>query len=376
MKKTKLTSDISFSKDDYAYMKMALELSKRGLGQVAPNPSVGCVIVKNGHIVGRGWTGDGGRPHAETIALSNCEDANGSTVYVTLEPCSHQGITPPCVNALINEKVSKVIIATGDPDPRVNGKGIQILKDNGIVVEFGLLKEEADRINRGFFNKVKINRPLVSVKIASSEDGKIAKTQGEKTWITGKESRMRGHLYRANHDAIMVGIGTVIADDPMLDCRLPGLEKKSPIRVVFDTNLKISTDSKLCKSAKETKLIVLTCSKQEKKIDKLAELGVKVIQIEHDNAGRVDIHLALESLANEGITRILAEGGAKLNTSLIKASLVDRLLWFRSNDSVGNNGVDALYDIAINDIERYLDLALLDQGKTGSDHWQEFEILD
>lgn len=375
MMKTKPTSGNSFSKDDYAYMKAALELAKRGLGQVAPNPSVGCVIVKNGHIIGRGWTGTGGRPHGETVALSNAENAEGSTVYVTLEPCAHQGATPSCANSLVDAKVSKVIIATGDPDPRVNGKGIQILRDSGVDVEFGLLKEEADRINRGFFNRIEKKTPLVTVKIASSLDGKIAKSEGEKIWITGIDARMRGHLYRASHDAIMVGIGTVVADDPMLDCRVPGLEGNSPIRVVLDTHLKIPIDSKLCKSANESKLIIITSSNQNEKIAQLKGLGAKVIQIDNDAEGMLDIGQALECLADEGITRVLAEGGAKLNASLIKASLVDRLIWFKSNDSVGENGVNALYDIAINELDRYLNLTPLDQGKSGSDHWQEFDIL-
>ncbi|MDG1437580.1 MAG: bifunctional diaminohydroxyphosphoribosylaminopyrimidine deaminase/5-amino-6-(5-phosphoribosylamino)uracil reductase RibD, partial [Emcibacteraceae bacterium] len=242
MKKNNLT----YTPEDVAYMKMALDLSRRGLGHVAPNPSVGCVLVKDGHIIGRGWTGQGGRPHAEVYALNSAGVAHGATAYVSLEPCAHFGKTPPCAETLVNADITKIFIATGDPDPRVSGKGIAILEDAGIEVCEGLLKEDADLINKGFFQVISENKPLVTIKLATSKDGKIAKKHGEQTWVTGSKARMRGHLYRANHDAIMVGINTVLVDDPSLDCRIFGLENRSPIRVVLDSELRLPLESKVC----------------------------------------------------------------------------------------------------------------------------------
>ncbi|HPF46416.1 MAG: bifunctional diaminohydroxyphosphoribosylaminopyrimidine deaminase/5-amino-6-(5-phosphoribosylamino)uracil reductase RibD [Alphaproteobacteria bacterium] len=363
-----------FSEQDKAYMKIALDLSRRGLGTVFPNPSVGCVLVRDGHIIGRGWTGAGGRPHAEKNALKFAGNAENSTAYVTLEPCSHYGKTPPCAQALINANVAKVIVATSDPDPRVSGKGIRMLKDAGIQVEFGLLQEEADYINQGFFQKIKENRPLITVKIASTKDGKIAKVEGEQYWVTGPLSRKRGHLYRATHDAIMVGIGTVISDDPMLNCRINGLENRSPIRVVLDSQLRINPQSKLCKSAMDIPLWIMTTVSNSEKYTELEKLGAKIFCINKDKIGQVNIDQVMEVLSDEGITRILSEGGAKLNASLIRASLVDRLLWFKSEDSIGETGVDALYDIPIENLGKYLNLSLVDEGETPPDHWQEFRI--
>ncbi|MCP5382177.1 MAG: bifunctional diaminohydroxyphosphoribosylaminopyrimidine deaminase/5-amino-6-(5-phosphoribosylamino)uracil reductase RibD [Kordiimonadaceae bacterium] len=363
-----------FSEQDKVYMKIALDLSRRGLGTVFPNPSVGCVLVRDGHIIGRGWTGAGGRPHAEQNALQFAGNAEKSTAYVTLEPCSHHGKTPPCAQSLINAGIAKVIIATGDPDPRVSGNGIRMLKKAGVEVQFGLLQEEANYINQGFFQKIKENRPLITVKIASTKDGKIAKTEGEQYWVTGPLSRKRGHLYRATHDAIMVGIGTVISDDPMLDCRIKGLEYRSPIRVVLDSHLRIKPNCKLCSSAKEIPLLIMTTVSDLKKYAELEKLGAKIFCIEKDEKGRVNIGQVMKVLSGEGITRILSEGGGKLNASLIKASLVDRLLWFKSKDSIGETGVDALYDIPIENLGKYLNLSLVDEGETPPDHWQEFGI--
>ncbi len=368
-------ADHTFSEEDHAYMKMALNLARRGLGTVAPNPAVGCVIVKDGHVIGRGWTGKGGRPHAETIALKRAINAAGSTAYVTLEPCAHHGETPPCAEALVVAGVKKVIIATVDPDPRVKGGGIKILKEAGVEVDLGLMKVEAETINQGFFQRVTENRPLVTVKIASSQDGKIAKNKGEQTWITGPEARRRGHLYRANHDAIMVGIGTALIDDPMLDCRIAGLHDRSPIRIVIDTNLRINAGSKLCETANDIPLWIMTASEDKKKKQRLKEKGVKIFQINVNEFDQLDLGKVMNTIADQGITRLLCEGGAQLNASLIRASLVDRLVWFKSADSIGENGVSALYDIAINDLDHYLKLTLMDEGKTGDDQWQEFKVL-
>lgn len=366
----------SLSSDDHAFMKMALGLAKRGLGRVAPNPAVGCILVNNGHVIGRGWTAPGGRPHAESIAIENSENTIGSTAYVTLEPCAHHGKTPPCAEALVASGVKRVVVATIDPDPRVSGGGIEILEEAGVKTEVGLCQEEADFINQGFFQKFTKQRPLVTVKIASSADGKIAAKENEQTWITGPESRMRGHLYRANHDAIMVGIGTAIIDDPTLDCRLPGLEGYSPVRVLLDTELRISPESKLCRTAHKLPLWIMTCSFDAEKYKLLEEKGAKIFCLERDEHNLVDLKMVMTTLIGEGITRVLSEGGGKLNASLIKASLVDRLIWFKSADSIGESGVDALYGIPINELAQQINLSLIDAGKTGTDQWQEFDVIN
>lgn len=367
-------ANLSFSKDDHAYMKMALELARRGLGMAAPNPSVGCVLVRDGYVIGRGWTAVGGRPHAETIALKNAKNAKEATVYVTLEPCAHHGKTPPCAEALVTAGVKRVVVATGDPDPRVSGGGIKILENAGIKVEFGLLKEQADFINQGFLQQFEKNRPLVTVKVASSADGKIAAEKDTQTWITRPETRKRGHLYRANHDAIMIGIGTALVDDPTLDCRIKGLEDRSPVRVLLDTDLRITEDSKLCQTASKIPLWIMTSCFDAEKYAAFEKKGIKIFCIEKDDQNLIDLQMVLKTLMKQGITRILSEGGGKLNASLIKASLVDRLIWFKSADSIGENGVDALYDTPICDLDQYLNLSLIDAGKIGSDQWQEFEV--
>jgi len=364
--------DTELSLNDYFYMKIALELSKRGLGEVYPNPSVGCVIVRDKHIVGRGWTGKGGRPHAERVALEQAKNVKGAKVYVTLEPCSHYGKTSPCAKELIRSEVAEVIIATSDPDPRVSGSGIQMLKDAGIKVNFGILKAQADIIHQGFFNRIKQNQPLITIKIASSADGKIAKNKNKKSWVTGPQSRQKGHMFRAQHDAIMVGIGTALIDDPSLDCRIPGLEDRSPIRVVVDTNLQIDPMSSLCKSANKIPLWIMTAAPDLKKSSEIKNTGAQIFYFEKDSQEQLDLSKVMTLLAEQGITRLLCEGGSKLNASLIRANLVDRLIWFKSGDFVGKNGVDALYDISLDELDLYLTLSLLDEGQTGLDHWRHF----
>src|SRR5689334_20006331 len=217
---------------DLRSMRAALALARRGLGTVWPNPAVGCVIVSDGRVVGRGWTQPGGRPHGETEALRRAgEAARRATAYVSLEPCCHWGKTPPCVDALIAAGVRRVVVALEDPDPRVAGRGIARLRDAGVEVETGVCTEEAAEINAGFFCRLRLGRPLVTLKLATSLDGRIATRSGESQWITGPPARERSHLLRATHDAILVGTETVIADDPQLTCRLPGLADRSPVRV-------------------------------------------------------------------------------------------------------------------------------------------------
>src|SRR5271165_205437 len=249
-------------------MQAALSLARRGLGTVWPNPAVGCVIVNKDRVVGRGWTQPGGRPHGETEALRRAGDAaRGATAYVSLEPCCHWGHTPPCADALADAGVRRVVVAIEDPDPRVAGAGLQRLRGADIEVETGLGAEAAAEINAGFFTRLRLGRPLVTLKLATSLDGHIATASGESRWITGPPARERAHAMRADHDAIMVGTGTVLADDPQLTCRLPGLDHRSPVRVVIDRHLRVPPTSQVIAQARQvpTWLITLRTSDPRKR---------------------------------------------------------------------------------------------------------------
>ncbi|MBL4894955.1 MAG: bifunctional diaminohydroxyphosphoribosylaminopyrimidine deaminase/5-amino-6-(5-phosphoribosylamino)uracil reductase RibD [Emcibacter sp.] len=361
---------------DSNYMKMALGLPRRGLGVTWPNPAVGCVIIDGlGHVVGRGFTGRGGRPHAETQALAQAGDAaQGAVAYVTLEPCAHHGKTPPCAESLIKAKVGRVVVATGDPDSRVSGRGLKMLEQAGIQVDFGVCQTEAKQVNQGFFQKISQKKPLVTIKIASSLDGKTATASGQSKWITGSESRQRGHLLRANHDAIMVGVGTVMADDPSLDCRLPGLEDWSPVRIIVDSHLTMPESCKLLETAKKIPTWVVTTTSDGPKFEALKNKGAKLITCAANKEGRVDLTRMMELLAEEGITRLLCEGGAQVNASLIRASLVDRLYWFRSSGVIGGDGLSALGSTGLDELKKMPNFVHVRTGQTGNDIWQEFII--
>lgn len=333
------TNSIPSFIDDH-YMQLALALAKRGLGRTAPNPTVGCIIVQGSSIVGRGVTAKGGRPHAETIALSQAGKlAEGAMVYVTLEPCSHHGHTPPCAQALIDAKVARVVIATKDSHKAVSGRGIEMLKDAGIAVTIGIGETEARLINEGFFKVHEVGRPMVTLKVATTLDGHIAMSNGESKWITGEASRRYTHVLRAQHDAIMVGINTVKADNPELTCRLPGLAVHSPVRIVIDSQLAIPNDAKLIATAHDTPSWIITTREHTQAAFPPA---VKVHSVAADSDGRVDMKAALSLLAGQGITRVLVEGGATLAASLLKAKLVDRLVWFRAPKVIGSTGLAAV----------------------------------
>tara|TARA_B100001939_G_scaffold347858_1_gene371003 strand:- start:11413 stop:12492 length:1080 start_codon:yes stop_codon:yes gene_type:complete len=357
-------------------MAAALSLARRGLGRVAPNPAVGCIIVDSqGHVAGRGWTQPGGRPHAETIALNQAGDrARGGCAYVTLEPCAHHGQTPPCVESLISSGIKRVVVATTDPDRRVNGKGLDILRQAGIEVQSGVLKKAADEVNAGFFLKVQQNRPLVTAKIASTLDGKIALANGKSQWITGAESRARGHALRAVHDAILTGIGTVLADDPALTCRLPGLEERSPIRVVLDRELRLPAECQLAQTAAEIPTWVMTACEEREKKQKLADLGIEVINVAVGGDGKLFLPEVMKSLAQRGITRLLTEGGGKLNASLIRSSLLDRLVWFRASSLIGEDGVSAVGLLGLEKLEHMPRFTKIFDGVAGADCWEEYRI--
>ncbi|ANC91061.1 bifunctional diaminohydroxyphosphoribosylaminopyrimidine deaminase/5-amino-6-(5-phosphoribosylamino)uracil reductase RibD [Azospirillum humicireducens] len=328
-------------------MRAALSLAARGLGRTWPNPAVGCVLVRDGAVIGRGWTQPGGRPHAEAEALTRVRDlpggAEGATAYVTLEPCNHYGKTPPCALALVEAKVARVVVACQDPDPRVAGGGLARLRDAGIEVVTGVCEAEALALNEGFFNRITLGRPLVTLKVASTLDGRIATRTGESQWITGPTARAWGHRLRAGHDAILVGIGTALADDPELSCRLPGLEDRSPVRVVVDSSLRLPPTAKLAVGARRIPTWVVTGPTPDPaRSQALIALGVEVLPVAAAADGRVDPAAALSALASRGITRVLVEGGAAMAGSLLGAALVDRLEWFRAASLIGGDGLSAV----------------------------------
>jgi diaminohydroxyphosphoribosylaminopyrimidine deaminase/5-amino-6-(5-phosphoribosylamino)uracil reductase len=339
----------AFSPDDIRHMRTALALARRGLGVVWPNPSVGCVIVKDRHVVGRGSTCPGGRPHGETEALTRAGPASrGATAYVTLEPCSHWGKTPPCADSLIAAGLRRVVIALEDPDPRVAGTGIERLRAAGLDVEVGLCAAEAAEINAGFLQRVRLGRPLVTLKLATSLDGRIATAAGESRWITGPLARERAHLLRAAHDAILVGTETVLADDPQLTCRLPGLTARSPVRVVLDRQLRIPASARLIVEARQVPTWVVTLASADPDRQKaLAEAGVAIIAAEPDATGRIGLDAALRLLGDRGLTRLLVEGGGRLAAALLRTGLVDRLVWLHAPILLGSEGVPAIAGLSL-----------------------------
>jgi len=331
-------------------MRAALTLARRGLGTVWPNPAVGCVILNDGRVVGRGWTQPGGRPHGETEALRRAgEAARGAVAHVSLEPCCHWGQTPPCVDALIAAGVRRVVVALEDPDPRVAGQGLRRLRAAGLDVDVGLCAEEAAELNAGFLSRLRLGRPLVTFKLATSLDGRIAIASGESQWITGPPARERAHALRASHDAIMVGTGTVVADDPQLTCRLPGLGHRSPVRVVIDRHLRIPRAARIIADAHRVPTWVLTLRSADpgRRAAFLAN-GVTLIDVNDDGEEQIDLAAALGALGERGITRLLVEGGARLAAAFFRARLVDRLVWVHAPLVIGGDGIPAIagFDLA------------------------------
>jgi len=324
-------------------MRAALALARRGLGNVWPNPAVGCVLVRGGVVVGRGWTQAGGRPHAETEALRRAgAAARGATAYVSLEPCAHAGATGPCADALIEAGIARCVVALEDPDARVAGAGLARLREAGIEVEVGLCAEAAADVNAGYLMHRQSGRPLVTWKVASSLDGRIATAGGNSRWITGEDARARAHLLRARHDAVMVGARTAIADRPRLTCRLPGLATASPVRVVADSRLRLPLTDPLVTEAAATPTWLLALAGADRaRCQAFAAAGVEVIEVAGSGDGGLDMAEALAALAGRGITRLMVEGGGRLAASLLRADLVDRIEWFRAPLVLGGDGVPA-----------------------------------
>jgi diaminohydroxyphosphoribosylaminopyrimidine deaminase/5-amino-6-(5-phosphoribosylamino)uracil reductase len=331
---------------DQRFMQLALTLGRRGQGRTWPNPAVGAVIVKDGVIVGRGWTQAGGRPHAEPVALKQAgEAARGATLYVTLEPCSHFGKSPPCADAIIAAGIARVVSAIEDPNPEVAGKGHARLRAAGITVDVGLCATEAARDHAGHFRRVRDKRPHVILKLAVSSDDRVGAAGHRPVAISGEGARARVHLLRAQCDAILVGIGTVLSDDPLLTCRLPGMEARSPVRVVLDRALRLPGTSQLAHSARQTPLWVVTSELSEAPAAmKLGAAGAQVIRIAPPNAPApgLDLMAVLHALSEKGITRLLVEGGARVASSFVRAGLVDEFWLLRGPQAIGADGITAL----------------------------------
>jgi diaminohydroxyphosphoribosylaminopyrimidine deaminase/5-amino-6-(5-phosphoribosylamino)uracil reductase len=339
----------AFSEDDRHFMRVALSLSKRGLGNVWPNPSVGCVLVSpDGHIVGRGNTRPGGRPHAERVALDAAgEKARGATAYVTLEPCSHFGKSPPCSAGLIEAGVARVVSALTDPDDRVSGRGHKMLADAGIKVDVGLFADEARQANEGFLSRIERGRPFVTLKLASTMDARSATKSGESQWITGVAAREEGHLLRASHDAILVGAQTVLSDDPTLTCRLPGRRRHSPVRVVLDRQGVVPLSAKLIKTASDVPTWIVTADNKFAELsEKFEKTSVKVIAA-RCAADHLDLHDVMQKLGDAGLTRVLVETGGNLAAGLLKPHLVDRIVHFVAPSLSGAEGKAMIADLGI-----------------------------
>lgn len=313
--------------DNEKYMREALELAKRGMGHVCPNPMVGAVIVRDGEIIGRGWHKKYGDLHAERNAFADCDsrgtDCSGADMYVTLEPCCHHGKQPPCTDAVIAHGIKRVFIGSADPNPLVAGKGVQILRDHGIEVIEDVLREECDGINEIFFHYITTKRPFVTMKYAMTADGKIACYTGDSKWITGDEARMNVQRERLRHTAIMAGIGTVLADDPLLTCRMEN--GRDPVRIICDTHLRIPMDCNIVKTAGTVRTIIVCCSPKSSKKADLEAAGCEVLTVPEKN-GHTDLQELMRILGEDmTIDSILLEGGAELNWSALEAGIVSRI---------------------------------------------------
>jgi len=355
---------------DLRHIRAALALGRRNLGRTWPNPSVGCVIVRDGKVTGRGWTGAGGRPHAETTALERAgAAARRATAYLSLEPCNHHGKTPPCVAALRQAGVTRVVMAMTDPDPRVAGKGLAALREAGITVETGVGRDGALWLNAGHCLRHLAGRPFVTLKSATSLDGRIAAANGASQWISAPESRRLGHLLRARHDAILVGAATALADDPRLDSRHPGEQGGHPVRIVLDSRLRLPPDSQLARSARATPLWVFCGDGADPERQHLLEQqGARVFRAAADGEkGGLCPGDVLRQLAETGITRLLIEGGGQVAAAFLRDGLVDQLVWFRAAALMGGDGLPAVGPCGVTGPDNMLRFTLEDSIRTGPD---------
>jgi diaminohydroxyphosphoribosylaminopyrimidine deaminase/5-amino-6-(5-phosphoribosylamino)uracil reductase len=348
-------------------MALALELGRRGQGRTWPNPAVGCVLVKEGRIVGRGWTQPGGRPHAEPVALAQAgAAAKGATAYVTLEPCAHHGKTPPCAEALIAAGVARVVVALEDRDERVSGQGFEMLRAAGIAVETGVCAEEAARDLKGFFLRIEEGRPFLTLKLAASLDGRIATATGESQWITGPEARRMVHAMRARHDAVMVGAGTARADDPSLTVRDLGISDQ-PVRVVVSRRLDVPLMSNLAKTASDVPVWIVHGEDADPTLLRTWEdLGAELLPCAREG-GHLSPAGVLRALGEKGLTRVFCEGGGALAASLLGAGVVDELVTFNAGMALGAEGYPAIGAMGVERLAAAPRLRLIEQRRCGAD---------
>ena len=356
---------MSFSADDHKFMARAIQLAKRGIYTTAPNPNVGCVLVKDGKVVGEGWHEKAGEAHAEVNALKQAgKQAEGATAYVTLEPCCHHGKTPPCSDALINAKVTRVVAAMIDPHSKVAGQGLKQLGLAGIEVQHGLLEEQAKSLNLGFIKRMQYGLPYVRCKLAMSLDGRTAMASGESKWITSAEAREDVQRLRARSSAILMGVGTILADDPSMTVRLEGVDKQ-PLRVVVDTNLSMPTDAKMLKENGKT--LVMTCSNDEVAEQHLIDAGAEIHHMPYCSRSNVELKAVLQQLSELQVNDVLLETGATLSGAMLQAGLIDEMIIYVAPVLMGNNarglfalpGLDAMQD--------KIELDIFDQRMIGQD---------
>lgn len=337
---------MNFNDIDIHHMKSALNLARHGLGRTAPNPTVGCVIVKGKRVIARARTADGGRPHAEYLALQQGGgETKGATVYVTLEPCAHEGKTPSCARLLVGAGIKKCMISIRDSDPRTAGQGISMLREAGVQVVEGVLEEEGYDLNLGFFLRQAENRPFISLKTATTLDAKVAMATGESQWITGAQARRRTHLIRAQHDAIAVGVNTVLSDNPLLTSRIEKNGKKM-VRIIFDTDLRLTGKEKIFEDMEQNPVWIVTTSEAQFVHD-----AVQIIR-----TPRRDLKSAMHEIASRGVTRLMIEGGATFLTSFINEKLYDQLYWFRADKLIGADGLNAVQDLEVQSLDQAVNL--------------------
>jgi diaminohydroxyphosphoribosylaminopyrimidine deaminase/5-amino-6-(5-phosphoribosylamino)uracil reductase len=363
---------------DARFMALALALGRRGLGNTWPNPAVGAVIVRNEPhgpvVVGRGWTQPGGRPHAEVEALRRAgAAARDATIYTTLEPCSHFGQTPPCADAVIAAGITRVVSALDDPNPEIAGEGYRRLRAQGITVVTGFGAEEARRVHAGHIRRMRDGRPHVTLKLAVSADDKVALAGRRPTAVTGEAARERVHRWRAVHDAILIGIGTALADDPLLTVRLPGMAQRSPVRIVLDSALRLPPDGKLARGAHDVPLWILAAADAPGSREcALRAAGADVLRVD-GTSDRRDVAAALKLLATRGITRLMVEGGPTVATAFLTAGLVDEAILLRSSAAIGPSGIDALEGLPLTALTRSPYLRSRGVESAGSDTIETFE---
>lgn len=352
---------------DVRHLAHALTLGRRGLGRVWPNPAVGCVIVSGGRIVGRGWTGDRGKPHAETLALAQAgHAAKGATAYVSLEPCAHDGKTPPCADALIEAGLARVVVPLEDPDGRVAGRGIERLRGAGITVDVGLLAGAAREAHAGFLMRVTRGRPYVTLKLAATLDGRIATAAGESRWITGKEARRVSHTLRMTHDAVMVGAGTVRIDDPKLTVRGMGAVRQ-PVRIVVSGSQALPSQCRLTEKIEEEGPVWLVHGQGASKDAVWWRLaGAELVPVPVSE-GQVDVASLMQNLGTHGLTRVFCEGGGTLAASLLAGGLVDQLVVFSAGKVLGAEGKPSIGALDIGQLSDAPEYELIEQRRVGSD---------